>query len=1108
MSAATPVAVTERVAPGALLRKCDGHCGCEKCRAADELIAGTIRRQAAGSAPAPPVSASAAAPVAAPVAASSTATRAGTSAVHAASAATGARASMASAASAASPVGVAASSRSPGIARTAAKGPELAASIRTAANTAGQPLPAATRTTMQERFGGRDFSAVRIHTGGDADALARSLNAQAFTVGNDIFFAGNRFDPASPSGQLLLAHELTHVAQQQNAGAPDMQAKLDIGAPDSAAEAEADRVARDVVSGAGAGPIGAHSGAVIRRAAETPDNKTPTCTSEREGVERCTWGGIERVILPDQEGMRVPVSGGKALDGDDHIKIEGYYKAAAASHELATMHSGRNADPWSLWKNARDPTHVAKIDNTPDNFKLPYSKLCSPDHIIELQVNGKDNAANLRLLSRDRNEKAGSELNYWIEDMRALYFGGARRVQNKILEFRGAERSKADRIKGKPDPSDPCLLFDAESAHAPQTGDKESLLPPFMSGGLETRVAYRLDANRTIAPHSRNAVAALNLNTIDQKLTIFDAQAGEKLRRLDKLRSANINPIKLEIVGAGKDRKLQLDKSNPLLKIHFPGMSDAVLTPRIEKGEWIAEGEFTPTLRILRSTKMHLVTRDGALQGSLKLPSEKLTEAIKIPGLSFDPVTLEIKIVDGGFSAAGGFGFKYGTLMSGSIDVSWDKDALVGRGLLALHIPGIDKAQGEVNLRNGEFTGAIHISKSNMKMPGVREAAFNAAIDATGALSGNGTVALAIPGLKDPLLTFRCDSTGAYEIKGTASASIPGVKDPRVDISYANGAFSGRGHAAFMIPGLDHAGIDLVYEKGAFSGSANVDFHKGKLTGGVRIALSPAHKLSGSGNLQYVITPGLIALVDLEVKEDGTTRVQGELRLPDPIEIFPAREYHRRLFGMSLDIPIFGISFGSHSVGLIANISAAIEAGAGIGPGQIRRPKIIAAFNPMEDLAAASFQASAELYVPAHAEIAVIVSGGIGASLAIVKALGGISATGEAGLTGALAVPIDLKYLAGKFQVDGAAELFAQPRLRFHLDAFVKVEADLLLTTIEVYGQQWKLAAFEWGSDFKVGLRFPVHYAFGEPFNLSLNQIEFIAPRVDAKKLIGDLIHK
>jgi len=56
---------------------------------------------------------------------------------------------------------------------------------------------------------------VRVHTGTEAGKLARSVQAKAFTVGRDIVFGEGNYQPASPSGQWLMAHELTHVLQQQ-----------------------------------------------------------------------------------------------------------------------------------------------------------------------------------------------------------------------------------------------------------------------------------------------------------------------------------------------------------------------------------------------------------------------------------------------------------------------------------------------------------------------------------------------------------------------------------------------------------------------------------------------------------------------------------------------------------------------------------------------------------------------------------------------------------------------------------------------------------------------------------------------------------------------------
>jgi hypothetical protein len=76
-------------------------------------------------------------------------------------------------------------------------------------------MPVNTKTFMESRFGA-DFSGVRIHSGGYASQLSGELNAQAFTVGNDIYFNNGKFSPDSSDGKHLLAHELTHTIQQRN----------------------------------------------------------------------------------------------------------------------------------------------------------------------------------------------------------------------------------------------------------------------------------------------------------------------------------------------------------------------------------------------------------------------------------------------------------------------------------------------------------------------------------------------------------------------------------------------------------------------------------------------------------------------------------------------------------------------------------------------------------------------------------------------------------------------------------------------------------------------------------------------------------------------------
>ncbi len=77
----------------------------------------------------------------------------------------------------------------------------------------GTPLQADVRPQMEYGFGA-DFGSVRIHTDSKATELNREINARAFTHGTDIYFNSGQYDPASTQGKKLLAHELTHVVQQ------------------------------------------------------------------------------------------------------------------------------------------------------------------------------------------------------------------------------------------------------------------------------------------------------------------------------------------------------------------------------------------------------------------------------------------------------------------------------------------------------------------------------------------------------------------------------------------------------------------------------------------------------------------------------------------------------------------------------------------------------------------------------------------------------------------------------------------------------------------------------------------------------------------------------
>lgn len=96
--------------------------------------------------------------------------------------------------------------------------------VHDALRSPGQPLDQATRAFFEPRLG-RDLGGVRTHIGPLASESARAVNALAFTTGSDIVFQNGAYSPGTTQGRRLLAHELTHVVQQESGAthAPALQ---------------------------------------------------------------------------------------------------------------------------------------------------------------------------------------------------------------------------------------------------------------------------------------------------------------------------------------------------------------------------------------------------------------------------------------------------------------------------------------------------------------------------------------------------------------------------------------------------------------------------------------------------------------------------------------------------------------------------------------------------------------------------------------------------------------------------------------------------------------------------------------------------------------------
>jgi hypothetical protein len=147
------------------------------------------------------------------------------------------------------------------------------AAVHRALATAGSPLDAGTRTFMESRFG-HSFSQVRVHHDSLADESARSVRADAYTVGKRVVFAAGKYSPGTPAGRRLLAHELAHVSQQKSAS-PTAGSRIEVGAAGTKEEDEADAAAQAVASSSAAPPASGSRVALQRQAADEEEKQEP-----------------------------------------------------------------------------------------------------------------------------------------------------------------------------------------------------------------------------------------------------------------------------------------------------------------------------------------------------------------------------------------------------------------------------------------------------------------------------------------------------------------------------------------------------------------------------------------------------------------------------------------------------------------------------------------------------------------------------------------------------------------------------------------------------------------------------------------------------------------
>jgi hypothetical protein len=172
----------------------------------------------------------------------------------------------------------------------------------------GVPLPAALAGRMSSRLGA-PLPPVWLHTGAAAGRTARSVGAQAFTLGPHVAFAPGAYAPGTPVGDGLLAHELSHVVQQRGQTG---------GGQRGAAEHEADRVAVETALGLPLSePLRVREGLAMRRCSDGP----PVGTVDWRGNARETYDAEASRIRTDMAELRT-LRAKETLTSQDEARIQ------------------------------------------------------------------------------------------------------------------------------------------------------------------------------------------------------------------------------------------------------------------------------------------------------------------------------------------------------------------------------------------------------------------------------------------------------------------------------------------------------------------------------------------------------------------------------------------------------------------------------------------------------------------------------------------------------------------------------------------------------------------------------------------------------------------
>jgi hypothetical protein len=1009
----------------------------------------------------------------------------------------------------------------------------------------GEPLSEAVKNDLQQQLQA-DFSSVRIHASGEAAALAAGVNARAFTVGSDIFFASGEYAPDSAEGRKLLAHELTHVMQQ--------------GDGLSRAETKSPPIAN---ASSGSGKV-------------FEDKKLGKVDDDAKTIS------IPSISLPKFKEKYTPAPFNlpkKEPDYERDTKQQNIWKknivipeadvgAWLTSNKAPSIKDEDGSNLYYLQLQDKDNFVTGDLSNIVKSLAKPYwdksgnRQFYDIDHKAEVQLVGEENAdviENMWLLQDTINRSSGSMINNEISDRvdkladaaaPSLWSGKKKDVKTQLRPHYTITFEKTDsklKVKG-----DSTVFWEADEVN-------------------------KLDPLKKLKVLKAKDIKKLNLRGSPDMIAIYTSEKGGGKRDVDMSkgtevdvnipfgRNFTITHVKYEKGKGGsfagqafRDKKGSL----PALK----GVEHASLDKfEITETDWVDFGGYVSSVSVSRAASSVLSTLelyglspiemfDTQLDPELGLVAKGVVHS-DLPLLKKVPLQLDLigdqVVLSASISADTldfpkpfavrastmtlAIGSKGNLMIAGQIDFGIDR---IGEGMVRASASAgkagaeaqfalegefdfdskmFDPAKVKLAYIDGDLSGEGVLGIPEKKIPGIKKASISAKFGKN-EMAASGEAELDIPGVDKGSLSVSKSEQEGFKIAGSfdLSSDVPGIKSGHIgaELLQAPGSeeysVKATGTAVPAIPGFDSQ-LRIEYDNGAILIEGEAAYKRGMLDGHVKLGASnraldsagqptgePTADLVvfGGGSVTVQIAPWLKGTVGIAFDPVGEVTVVGEIGLPSAVDLLPRKEVDKNLFAIGTSIPIVP--------GITARIKGGVDAQAGFGPAQLDQLNLGITYKPSEEQNT-HITGKAHLHMPADAGIRLFVRAGIGLGIPGASASGGLEIGGKLGIDGAAEAAVDFDWTpATGLAINAEGYIHAQPKFVFDISGFVEVE--VLWKT--VYEETWNFASFEYGSDLNFGVRFPIHYREGQPFDISLSDVQFETPNIDTDSILAGLIDR